>query len=160
MSPQGERYLPWTPPRLKDLALSSLPHPARHSACVGRHSPLLTRSPRSHLVPRCRLRRLPPVLLSLSRYSLERSPGGTSSGLRPDSPVYLRTAIVPDEPIRAKGTEWGISPPPCTFVAAQPPPHPSPCRTLLGLPSLLALTRLATASFLGLRLRRFCLGAL
>src|SRR5258706_836978 len=65
MSPQGERYLPWTPPRLKDLALSSLTPPACHSACVGRHSLLLTRSPRSHLVPQCRLQQLPPVLLSL-----------------------------------------------------------------------------------------------
>src|SRR5258706_11740858 len=43
----------------------------------------------------------------MSRYSLEHSPGGTSSGLRLDLLVYLRTVIVPDEPIRAKGTEWG-----------------------------------------------------
>ena len=40
--------------------------PAHHSACVGRHSPLLTCSPCSHLVPQCCLQQLLPVLLSLS----------------------------------------------------------------------------------------------
>src|SRR5258706_10211131 len=93
--------------------------PACHSACVGRHSPLLTRSPHSHLVPRCRLWQLPPALLSLrpeylallSRYSFERSPGRTSPGLWPVLTSVFQTSIVPDEPIRAKGTEWGYIPP-------------------------------------------------
>jgi len=39
--------------------------PACLLACVGRHSPLLTCLPHSHLVPWCRLQRLPLVLLSL-----------------------------------------------------------------------------------------------
>jgi len=54
-----------------DSPMSQGPHafvvnpPACHSVCVGRHSLLLTRLPCSHLVPWCRLRWLPPVLLSL-----------------------------------------------------------------------------------------------
>src|SRR5258706_7637417 len=66
MSPQGERYLPLDSPTSQGPRAFVVNPPARHSACVGRHSPLLTRSPRSHLVPRCRLRRLPPLLLSLT----------------------------------------------------------------------------------------------
>src|SRR5258706_10786274 len=65
MSPQGERYLPLDSPTSQGPHAFVVNPPARHSACVGRHSPLLTHSPHSHLVPRCRLRRLPPVLLSL-----------------------------------------------------------------------------------------------
>src|SRR5258706_11384815 len=66
MRPQGESYLPLDSPTSQGPRAFVVNPTARHSACVGRHSPLLTRSPRSHLVPRCRLWRLPPVLLSLS----------------------------------------------------------------------------------------------
>src|SRR5258706_242754 len=90
----------------------------------------------------------------MGRYSVERSPGGKPPGLRPASPMYLRTAIVPDEPIRAKGTEWGKVPPsPCTFVAAQPQAHPLSVAHFWGhlrsSPSLASLQPRSSASAYG-----------
>src|SRR5258706_5816486 len=82
MSPEGERYLPLDS-RTSQGPRAFVVNPLLViSACVGRHSPLLTRSPRSHLVPRCRLQRVPPVLLSLrDLQSIRRTLTGRPHGL-------------------------------------------------------------------------------
>jgi len=67
--------------------------PACLSACVGRHSPLLTCLPCSHLVPWCCLQQLPPVLLSLSSGRPHSPPCGHFGGQ--SSPVVTPGAWPP-----------------------------------------------------------------
>src|SRR5882757_829182 len=69
------------------------------------------------------------------------------------------TAIMPDEPIRVKGIRtWTPPRPPCIF-ARSPPPCSSPPALSFSMSSVVLkidFARLATASFLGIRLRRLC----
>src|SRR5258706_11589642 len=64
--PTGQKVSTLDSPTFQGPCAFVVNPPACLSACVGRHSPLLTCSPHSHLVPQCCLQQLPPVLLSLS----------------------------------------------------------------------------------------------